>query len=39
LDINLDGEPLQAASLRFQARPAALHLHLPAGSPLLSHPG
>ncbi|MNV90815.1 Lipid kinase YegS [compost metagenome] len=39
LDINLDGEPLQAANLRFQARPAALHLHLPAGSPLLSHPG
>jgi diacylglycerol kinase family enzyme len=39
LDINLDGEPLQADSLRFQARPAALRLHLPAGSPLLSHPG
>ena len=39
LYINLDGEPLQAANLRFQARPAALHLHLPAGSPLLSHPG
>ena len=39
LDINLDGEPLQAANLRFQARPAALHLHLPVGSPLLSHPG
>lgn len=39
LDINLDGEPLQAGNLRFQARPGALHLHLPAGSPLLSHPG
>ncbi|GLO15595.1 putative lipid kinase YegS-like protein [Pseudomonas putida] len=39
LDINLDGEPLQAGNLRFQARPAALRLHLPAGSPLLSRPG
>ena len=39
LDINLDGEPLQAGNLRFQARPGALQLHLPAGSPLLSHPG
>ncbi len=39
LDINLDGEPLQADSLRFQALPAALRLHLPAGSPLLSRPG
>lgn len=39
LDINLDGEPLQADNLRFQARPAALRLHLPAGSPLLSRPG
>ncbi len=39
LDMNLDGEPLQADNLRFQARPAALRLHLPAGSPLLSHPG
>lgn len=39
LDINLDGEPLQADKLRFQARAAALRLHLPAGSPLLSRPG
>lgn len=39
LDINLDGEPLQADNLRFQARPAAIRLHLPAGSPLLSRPG
>jgi len=39
LDINLDGEPLQADSLRFQTLPAALRLHLPAGSPLLSRPG
>ncbi|WP_176511668.1 lipid kinase YegS [Pseudomonas faucium] len=39
LDINLDGEPLQANSLRFEACPAALRLHLPANSPLLSRPG
>ncbi|WP_337158800.1 lipid kinase YegS [Pseudomonas putida] len=39
LDINLDGEPLQADSLRFEACPAALRLHLPADSPLLSRPG
>ncbi|MDZ3990713.1 lipid kinase YegS [Pseudomonas sp. Teo4] len=39
LDINLDGEPLQADSLRFEARPAALRLHLPEDSPLLSRPG
>ncbi|MEX5340649.1 lipid kinase YegS [Pseudomonas sp. I2] len=39
LDINLDGEPLQADSLRFEACPGALHLHLPADSPLLSRPG
>ncbi|BBH47249.1 lipid kinase YegS [Pseudomonas sp. KU43P] len=39
LDINLDGEPLQADSLRFEACPAALRLHLPGDSPLLSRPG
>ena len=39
LDINLDGEPLQADSLRFEACPAALCLHLPSDSPLLSRPG
>ncbi|MCO7515070.1 lipid kinase YegS [Pseudomonas guariconensis] len=39
LDINLDGEPLQADSLRFEACPGALRLHLPADSPLLSRPG
>lgn len=39
VDINLDGEPLQADSLRFEACPAALRLHLPADSPLLSRPG
>ncbi|MBK5005069.1 lipid kinase YegS [Pseudomonas sp. S32] len=39
LDINLDGEPLKADSLRFEAKPAALRLHLPSASPLLSHPG
>lgn len=38
LDINLDGEPLQADSLRFEAKPAALRLHLPEDSPLLSRP-
>lgn len=39
LDMNLDGEPLQAASLRFEAMPQALRVHLPADSPLLSRPG
>ncbi|WNW09615.1 lipid kinase YegS [Pseudomonas sp. DTU_2021_1001937_2_SI_NGA_ILE_001] len=35
LDINLDGEPLSCQQLRFEARPAALRVHLPASSPLL----
>ncbi|CAG8865494.1 putative lipid kinase YegS [Pseudomonas fluorescens] len=35
LDINLDGEPLQGESLRFEAVPGGLHLHLPVDSPLL----
>lgn len=39
LDMNLDGEPLQAASLRFEAVPRALRVHLPVDSPLLSRPG
>ncbi|MDH0645939.1 lipid kinase YegS [Pseudomonas sp. GD03858] len=39
LDMNLDGEPLQAASLRFEAVPQALRVHLPVDSPLLSRPG
>lgn len=39
LDINLDGEPLSGESLRFVALSKALNVHLPAGSPLLSHPG
>ncbi|WP_249673025.1 lipid kinase YegS [Pseudomonas abieticivorans] len=39
LDINLDGEPLTGADLRFSARPGALNVHLPAHSPLLSHQG
>lgn len=39
LDINLDGEPLQASSMRFAALPGALRLHLPADSALLSRPG
>ncbi|MNR67553.1 Lipid kinase YegS [compost metagenome] len=39
LDINLDGEPLQGDSLRFEVLPAALRVHLPPYSPLLSHQG
>lgn len=35
LAINLDGEPLEARRVRFEVRPAAIRLHLPAGSPLL----
>ncbi|WP_268796855.1 lipid kinase YegS [Pseudomonas huanghezhanensis] len=35
LDINLDGEPLKGENLRFEIRPAALHVHLPSHSPLL----
>ncbi|MFQ6571733.1 lipid kinase YegS [Pseudomonas sp. UM16] len=37
LDINLDGEPLQADSMRFEVLAAALRVHLPAKSPLLNH--
>lgn len=36
LALNLDGEPLQSARLRFDVRPAALRMHLPEGCPLLS---
>ena len=39
LDINLDGEPLQGDSLRFEVLPAALRVHLPPDSPLLSRRG
>lgn len=39
LDINLDGEPLQGDRLRFEVRPAALQVHLPADSPLLGGAG
>ncbi|NER64485.1 lipid kinase YegS [Pseudomonas sp. MAFF212427] len=39
LDINLDGEPLQGDSLRFEALPGALRVHLPHDSALLSRPG
>lgn len=39
LDINLDGEPLQGESLRFEARAGALKVHLPADSPLLGRAG
>ncbi len=35
LDLNLDGEPLESTALRFNARPDALRVHLPPGSPLL----
>ena len=35
LDLNLDGEPLESKALRFNARPGALRVHLPPGSPLL----
>ncbi|WP_017906697.1 lipid kinase YegS [Pseudomonas asplenii] len=38
LYLNLDGEPLESDSLRFEARPGALRVHLPADSPLLSRP-
>ncbi|MFW9077706.1 lipid kinase YegS [Pseudomonas sp. P2757] len=36
LYINLDGEPLEGENMRFTARPAALQVHLPQDSPLLS---
>lgn len=36
LDFNLDGEPMDGKRLRFAARPGALRVHLPPGSPLLS---
>ncbi len=39
LALNLDGEPLKEGSLRFEAVPGALRVHLPSDSPLLSHPG
>ncbi|WP_315807626.1 lipid kinase YegS [Pseudomonas sp. C9-3] len=39
LDVNLDGEPLEGRKLRFEVRPAALSMHLPADSPLLSSTG
>ncbi|MDZ5602280.1 lipid kinase YegS [Pseudomonas sp. RP23018S] len=39
LNINLDGEPLEGDSLRFEACPSALHVHLPVNSPLLSRRG
>ncbi|OEO26325.1 lipid kinase YegS [Pseudomonas sp. J237] len=37
LDVNLDGEPRSGRKMRFVARPAALRVHLPAGSDLLSN--
>ncbi|WP_443192540.1 lipid kinase YegS [Pseudomonas indica] len=36
LALNLDGEPMQSTHLRFDARPAALRMHLPEGCPVLS---
>ncbi len=36
LDVNLDGEPLEGPRLRFEVRPSAISMHLPADSPLLS---
>lgn len=36
LYINLDGEPLEGESMRFEARSAAIEVHLPPDSPLLS---
>ncbi|MGE8362112.1 lipid kinase YegS [Pseudomonas sp.] len=36
LDLNLDGEPMENHRLRFDARPGALRVHLPTGSPLLA---
>ena len=35
LNLNLDGETMQARQLRFTCHPSALRVHLPAGSPLL----
>ncbi|OEC34922.1 lipid kinase YegS [Pseudomonas cuatrocienegasensis] len=35
LDLNLDGEPMQARTMRFTCHPAALRVHLPSESPLL----
>lgn len=35
IDINLDGEPVAAARLRFTVKPGALNLHLPVDCPLL----
>lgn len=36
LDLNLDGEPMDSRQLRFVALPAALRVHLPENSPLLT---
>jgi lipid kinase YegS len=36
LDLNLDGEPMSGQKLRFAVLPAALRVHLPEHSPLLS---
>ncbi|MNO97851.1 putative lipid kinase YegS [compost metagenome] len=36
LDVNLDGEPLELRRMRFAVRPAALRLHLPDDSPVLT---
>lgn len=36
LDLNLDGEPMHSARVRFELHKRALRLHLPADSPLLA---
>jgi len=38
ININLDGEPFSGEHLRFDVRPGALRMHLPANSPLLRRP-
>jgi diacylglycerol kinase family enzyme len=36
IPVNLDGEPMQFSSVRYEAVPGAIHLVLPANCPLLS---
>ena len=38
LSINLDGEPMTGPARRFEVKKGALKVHLPQGSPVLSHP-
>ena len=39
LSINLDGEPMAQEASRFSVRKGVLQVHLPEGSPLVSHQG